>query len=514
MNDSGTGFSASRNASPGASFAQCACWARHWWLLGCLLAQVDCALSQEFTATNAGRNGGGARLFQPVRFVTVAPTSSILRWQWGSSASGAFTAISNNSFYSHNFQSGQFSWQAASSIPVLATFTGPNPSVRWFRCQNSSTGAVGPAYSITIAPSPGFLWVSAPPVGQGDGATNLGDYAMPEITFTLPPASMTADPSTGVLVDPSAGFALPPQDTVFSPWEGKKLAVPYYVPAGVDNVQVELGGQVYNFPVEIQAGDSGGVAMLDVPIPTNWDGLAKINGQSVNLGARAAYTGNPSMELYANPYSDRSVSLPPGMSWGVVDLPSGMTAGASLPLPSGVASVSSSNPISGTVPIATTKTDGTKTYTAAPTVSAVPVSSGGSSGGGSLPRKRITGGVVVGSTTTGNSLEDAAKEQAVLNATLSAPGEAKTAGTGFKNLGQSWDQLKTEVQNKFGAFRPLQAGGLPRYASLEFQFDAGAMGSHNISLDLTQSPFSVARALSLVLVNMHAAWFFLKFIKV
>jgi len=151
-----------------------------------------------------------------------------------------------------------------------------------------------------------------------------------------------------------------------------------------------------------------------------------------------------------------------------------------------------------------TSSTGIKTWEIPPTVTGSPVN---------VPVVNVDGGpaVVAGTGTTGNDEDD----MAIVDAAISGDVEDKvTAGQGMAGLGQQWSNIKNQIDNKFGDFQPMAQGSLPRATTLACSLDFGRLGSRNISLDLTQSPYTVARDIALVFVTIHAAWFFIQYLKV
>lgn len=498
MYDARTGrFSAGTSRNHLSAFI-CAPWRVCWLWLGLCLVPLDFLSAGASASRDVGYASGSMSVIYPIT-ITYTPSGS---WIFQYSSDGvSFSNLTSGQTLSYN--AGSATW---SGLPVgtgnwgstITTTTAlPNQKTYYFRSRNASTGVIGSGVSsVTLIPPAFNLTVTSVQNGTSAPASATLDPFLVNLgtAQTIPAAPVVTDPYPPV---PVAG--------PFDDWAGKDLAVPYYVPAGQNSLDVEIGGKTYNFPVTTQPGDSGGVAMLKLPIPAKWDGTAKIGGQTVNLGARTAYTGNPSMQLYSNPYQTRE-SLPAGMSWGVPSLPSGMTVGNALPLPSGMTAVSVplSSSSSSAPPVKTVDSSGAIRWTTPPTITPTTTTT---PGGGST----VKAGTVEGSTNTGTDAADAAIADASWNA-VSTDGQA--VSDGLKNYATTWDGLKGKIAAKMDGFRMLADGSIPRENTLAFDLPLGPFGQRSVSLDLSQAPFSVARQISLCFVMLHAGWFFIRYIKV
>lgn len=363
----------------------------------------------------------------------------------------------------------------------------------------------------------GAVFTAAHPLPSSTVTVNYATSAATYAHFNSPVAfyDLTAN-STVVVVPPVVA------PTTLEKFFGKDLTVPYYVEGGQDTVEVKIGGQTYTFPVEYAEGDTGGIAMLKLPIPQGWDGSAEIGGVKVALAPRTAYTGEPTMAATANPYDDAyPATLPAGMTRGIPDLPSGMTPGTyyglpsgvsestKLPLPSGVTQIKSGPAVGGNLTTAVTNSTGAKQWTATSSSNVSTGTTGGTTGSTSSTVGG-TGTSKEGSGTTGT--EDG--DKAVLDASMGAPDEDVKPGSAMSGYANQWESLKGQVQNKLGGFRPLQTGSIPKSTSLAMSFDFGPLGNRNVNFDLTQEPFVTARLLALVFVTFWAGMWFLNFIKI
>jgi hypothetical protein len=324
-------------------------------------------------------------------------------------------------------------------------------------------------------------------------------------SHTLDPLEIHIAADGSVTYNDPHNPAPPPPVNPFERFCGKNIQVPFYVDGNANNVQIKIGDQVYNFPVSHEDGDSGGVAMLDLPIPQGWDGMVDVNGQPVNLGARTVYTGDPHMEFYAFAQGDRNeATLPAGMSYGVLDLPPGMVVGDSIPLPPAVVALNPSTAglVNNALPVSVTNTSGVTSYTTtrpATPGTVVTVGNGANT-------------AVVGSGTTGVESHD----QAIVDSNLPSDVDADAAPPALANLDATWQALKLSVQSRIGGFAPLSQGSLPRATNLQFNVPLPSSfgGTKSINIPLDEQPFPTARALSLVLVSMHAGFFFIRYVRV
>jgi len=468
-------------------YLQRSTWNYHWWILGLVSLFLGTQIEAQYAWThtyNSPHTDQTIRGYLGRRVnVMRQSTSSTITVSFNGAAYIAWTPDVAGLPTAAQANRSPVSW---SGFPAVSSAVGTGQSVTNTIAIKYNGKDFGPfTYQVPAAT------VNVTYVTNFTGSRYL-DFATPFIIQVNLDGTYTID-------DP---YPVGPGDA-YAHLEGKNVAVPYYVAAGVESVEVVIGGQTYSFPVEIQEGDSGGVAMLDIPIPQDWDGMATINGQAVNIAPRVAYTGDPTMEYYANPYVGRDpATLPEGVTWGVLQLPAGVTVGNSLPLPTGITNlyVPPVGMVDNRLPVGVTDNTGVTTYT-----TTGPITSG-------TNITIINNGTVVGSGSTGNDQED----RAIVDSLLPEVQEGVKPSAGFSGLADQWDTLKISIQNKFGTFAPLQTGSLPRASTLDFSFPAPAMlgGSRNISIDLEQNPFPIARALALVLVTFHAGFFFIKYIKV
>jgi len=505
MNDNGTSCTTSRRSGVHQGNSKRHAWRLGWWILWGLFAQVDCLTAEVSRSYNAS---GAASLADMYLSFSVKNTGTT-----------DIRVTVNN--YSQYFTIAPGVTSPVGQCQYRATFSGlVIGTPQTLPCVNGSavrtlkwrvfTGGSWVETGSQLEPQAEGLTATATRVASG-GSANFSETLTPNIVLEINGAAVTR------VGDP---YAAAGPITTLEKFFGKTLNVPFYVAAGVASVDVEINGEHYTFPVDVQEGDSGGVAMLALPIPQGWNGAAKINGVDVALAPRVAYTGDPTMGVTANPYQDATepLALPPGMTRGVPQMPAGMTpqtyyglppgmtAGNKLPLPPGVSSISQTAPVAGTLPVGVTKTDGGMGWVnVGPTGTAKPTSGGGTT-------TTVTGGTGTGDNT---ELTDADRDAiGEAGATGDYSSDMKEAGTGLKGLGTQWNTLKATAQNKFGAFQPMATGSLPRASSLDMNFDFGSFGSRHVNIDLTQPPFSTARAIALVLLVAGSGWFFLKFAKV
>jgi len=470
-----------------------------WWILWALFAQVDCLIAADSITGSSQYPGGTSYFLYANQAVVFTRNQAVPIYHKSGSGGTVYTMSSNTLNYSWNER---YKWSGlASGVTATGVIHDANPADRTFYW-GTSVGAV----------------TNAIPMVPADSVTVTFGGSYGHVTVNREAAAYTLNVADGTYTQTAGPTATPAGPiTTLEKFFGKTLNVPYYVAAGVTNVAVEINGVVHNFPVQTVEGDSGGVAMLALPIPQGWNGSAKINGVDVALAPRVAYTGTPTMGLTANPYQDATepLALPAGMSRGVpalpagmtpqqyYGLPAGMTAATKLPLPAGVTAINQSAPVAGTLPVGVTSSGGGMGWvTVGPTGTAKP---------GSTTATGVSSG---SSTASGTGLSDADKEAIVDSGLVGSGGDETKAGAGLKDLGNTWNGLKTTVQGKFGAFRPLQAGSVPKASSLDFTLPLGPYGSRTVNLDLTQPPFSTARALALVLLIAGSGWWFLKFVKV
>jgi hypothetical protein len=302
----------------------------------------------------------------------------------------------------------------------------------------------------------------------------------------------------------------------FAALAGKKVQIPLYVAGDSGFVDFEIGGEVFRFPVDVEEGDSGGVANVNLTIPEGWDGTAKVNGVPVQLAPRMLSPNVPTMDFLGVLHSDPALNVPPGFSSGQIPLPAGMTIGNNLPLPAGmtvgtgppvlVPSPTEQGVMIPRIPVSVTTSTGGKTWRLPPSTSGILV-------GSAEPLPSIDGGPVVssGTGTTGNDADD----MAIVDAAISGDvGEKVEAGAGMAGLADQWQSLKNQVDNKFGDFSVMSQGSIPKATSLQFSLNFERFGVKQINLDLTQAPFTTARTIALVFVTLHAGWFFIKFLKI
>lgn len=481
---------------------------RLWWLLWCLFAQVDC-LNAQFTHTTIAASG----------YCTAGPTVSVtyagttwIRKQGTTTWSQRNAGTANLYTINTTAQTGTFrttaNYSAHSAGNTGFQINAPVVTEIWeFTYTNGGTPAG--AFTLTIPAQTFTLQYGGP---------NVSNYwaALQTITVSIP----VSGGGQAVVTNPNTATPTP---TTLNKFFGTSINVPYFVAAGVTNVAVELNGQIYNFPVKTEPGDSGGIAMLSLPIPTNWNGVAKVNGQDVALAPRLAYTGEPTMSVTANAYQDipdttQPLNLSAGLTQAVPSRPSGqtetqyygfpngVTGQSKLTPPNGVSSVSQTAPVGGSLPTGVTYTSGAKTWV---TNNYNQVSTGVLTGNGTTTT--ASGGTTAG---TGSELTDADKDAIGEQGAVGDYGTALEAGSGLKGIGTQWDNLKVKAQNKFGAFAPLQTGALPKETALAITIPLGPFGSRSMNLDLTQPPFSTARAIAHVGLIISAGWFFLRYIKI
>ncbi|MBB5349876.1 hypothetical protein HNR46_000097 [Haloferula luteola] len=338
--------------------------------------------------------------------------------------------------------------------------------------------------------------------------------------FVLDPVTIDlgADASAPITVD-DPYF----QEPEPSPWEkfwGKDITVPIVSEPGQDYVEIEIGGKTYQFPVEPSGSDEyGSLAYVTLPIPEGWDGTATIDGVTGQFAPNIISTGNETMPYILNPYAGSSSSLPTGMSWGVVDLPEGMTRGGVVPLPDGMTRVDFGASTGGWLPVILGNSNGSTTVhnqsmdqIVSSSVSGTVTSSGGSTSGGSVSNSGSNSSASTGST----GLEDL-EEQAIdagSAAGFNGGGDEEGPNESLQGIAGQWETIKSQIQGKFGGFAPLATGGLPTQSNLTLNLDFGRFGSRQLVIDLTATPFPTIRSLSLVILTFHAAWFFIRWIKV
>ncbi len=475
-------------------------WFRGWWILWVVCAQVDRLeaqiFSQSTTVASNNSSGDGYSARRHVR-ITGYPAGMQVK------ANG----------YSFN------STGSAFSTGVWTSLTAPPPIV-------------------LVAPSSPFIWAghttTTPQVANSPSKSVTIEYrlsgAAPTQTFTyeIPTAtcSLTFGGTTAFFVKNFADLELawnstdgnwtvtdpivtPPVINNLAKFYGKDISIPYYVEGTASTVTIGIGGQTLTFPVDHSLGGTGGLAMLNLPVPNGWDGTATINGQVIAIAPRIAYTGIPTMANYANPYL-APTDLPLGMTRGILPLPAGMTesywfglpAGVNsttrLPMPAGIASISSTQVIGGELPVSSTTTGGVRSWTTA------------SSGSSPSTVTTVTGGTREGTTVpTGEVASDA-----VLDSGMGAPATEVNVGTGLAAYGTKWDSLKLAIDNKFGDFQPLATGSIPKATIFSMTLNLGMFGNRAVELDLTGEPFATARVLALAFVTYFAAMWFINFIKI
>lgn len=411
---------------------------------------------------------------------------------------------------SYSFPGGGTIYSAYSPTQVITASSGPKVCTSEASISNLvvyKSGAVWQTIPLHVpSVTATFTW--------GGSAAEAWQYVLGDYRVIVSADGLTAE-------TPDAPPPVAPITTL-DKFFGTDLTIPYYVQGGQQTVEVKIGGQTYTFPVEYAEGDSGGIAMLKLPIPQGWDGSAEIGGVKVALAPRTVYTGEPTMATTANPYDEAyPATLPPGMTRGIPDLPSGMTPGSyyglpsgvtestKLPLPSGVTQIKSGPAVGGNLTTAVTNATGANQWTATNSNKVSTGTTGGSSGG-TTATVGGTGTSKEGAGTTGT--EDG--DKAVLDASMGAPGDDVKPGSAMSGYATQWESLKGQVQNKLGGFRPLQAGSIPKTTSLAIAFDFGSLGKRNVNFDLTQEPFVTARLLALVFVTFWAGMWFLNFIKI
>jgi len=371
-----------------------------------------------------------------------------------------------------------------------------------------------------------------------DGTATFG--GTPYITnhvFTAAVITVGAGGAAAAATDPvgaaSDAAAAPPAPSASESMEGKRITVPFYVAGGAETATLEVGGKSYTLNVAAAAGDSGGIAMLDFVVPAGWDGTVKLNGATVAIAPRIAATGNPRMEYIANPYSEATDALPAGMTRAIsptlpagmtegtyYGLPAGVTAGTKLPMPSGVSGVSVGSAQTGSLPTGVTKTDGSSAWQYENLANQTRATATAATGGGSVSSAGVSGSGAsrpIATSTVGQPPAGAAEDAAVDAGSADGfgdAGEAVTPPAPLQTLGTTWATLKTQIDNKLGAFRPLASGSIPTISTLSFTLNFGRFGTRAINIDLTSNPFPLARQLSLVILTLGSGIYFIKWLKV
>lgn len=459
------------------------------------LSQVEVNWNAEFDSASGGE------LTRGYRFKTVSGSKSV--WY---KVNGTGSAVATTATEAGNLQELRrqvlvgWSGLSAENTPVDGVLT-PAQTLTFITV--STTTSAGP-YDLTIA-----MPVPDVPVhiNHTPGGNTFRTYALPPIEVIVAP-----DGSVSV-VDPLASDPEPEPENPLEDWAGRQLNVPIYVEDGAETVTVEIGGETYTFPVDSEDLAEGGLAWLAVTIPPNWDGMAKINGQDVALAPRTAYTGDPRMAMMANPYADPDSQLPPGMTWGKVEMPPGMDKGKKLVLPEGVTKVTIGGAVGGNLPTGVTKVDGSTEWHYDNLTIVKPAAGGGPTVISSKAKKSDKGdGIGEGDADGGEAARDAAVD-AGASTGFNGGGDPTLPGSGLAGIGNQWSNLKTEIEGKIGGFSPLASGSIPRVDALTYDANAGPWDL-NFTLDFTKEPFVTGRAIMLVVITFHAGMSFLRFLQV
>jgi hypothetical protein len=328
--------------------------------------------------------------------------------------------------------------------------------------------------------------------------------------FNLPEVVVTLNGSSAVVDNPSAPTYSGPNPLL--ELAGEELTVPYYV-AGGGEMTLTIGGKTYT-----ATADSMGLAQITFTIPENWDGTAVVNGQTVALAPKMAYTGTPHVsQLVANPYSSTlppgmtawspsgSYNLPSGMTASTVSLPQGVSPSSTVPMPSGM-TVGVSGSIGEYVNVSATNTSTgvTTSYTVNTSKPGTPATqtSGGTSGSGAVSTGAASSTNSTGSQSEGSSL-------GMLGGAFNGSGDTLTGPS--DSVISKGEEVRSKIGQKFGNLNPVAgATGLPMQSTFNVTIQGGMLGSVNKTFDFSQPPWTYVRMAELFAMGLIIGAAFVK----
>jgi len=481
------------------------CWCLYWWVLGCCLVPLDSALSQMSYASGFANSPTGTTPTHRcnVRRGFVATVTGSLFPAYYSINGGTWNALNS---------AGDAPSQTSTVYPLApVTWTGNTVEA------GGVTGTITPtSYTlrIKVVTLEGDQIITHDVECSGSVAISYSGSVFGTGLLAHPqPVQITVDRTLGA-IDLLDELNPPPEvnDDFEDHW-GDYVTIPLWVEGDDGYVDIAMGDEpAQRFPVDVVAGEDGGYLNGRVQIPVGWDGTATIGGQDINLAPRILLPSDGSGDGLGLVHSDPPFQIIPGFNPPSIDLPPGMTPGNRIPLPPGVTielgpQIPMPNHPDGTPartwPIGITNPEGDKSWRLPP------ITKGDIVANPVVPPPR---GNVVGSGTgtTGNDDDD----RAIVDASLGTNIEQIDVPDGLAGVGAKWTTIKGQIEDKFGSFSPLASGSIPTINTISFTLPFGMFGSRNVNLDLQQQPFTTARALSLVIIIFHGAWFFIKFIKV